>query len=341
MNGSRRRLLVLLGLGLITWGLLARFVWMSSNSAQRQDALPVGGVAFAAYLLTVGYAVYYRAYWSRPRRVTKPRFGAMTRWFLTIGAVSAFGLTVGIGFPELVTTYAGQLFVQTMTFGMVGAGLVFTVSNRPASDTGSETSAERTKAGASEFGAKPDNIASQTEAPPPGFGVSALRVVAWQVYAVVGAAVLFAPAYGAMKGFEAYVDIPACQSVCTEHGYHFESLVTGKSIYNCNCRGTDGRHTFHDRANVGGGTGVFASVFDWLIRTAAVLGAVGVSLGLVIFVIGLASKSSNAGLAKVYRVCVDFLVPPKGGTRSAGGDHANARASKSREPGRGKRRKRS
>lgn len=343
MTGRTQRFLVLLGFGAAAWLLLARFVWMSGNLAQRQDALPVGGVAFAAYLLTIGYATYYRAYWAKPRRATKPRFGALSRWLLTIGVVSAFGLTVGLGFPGLLTTYAGQLFVQTMTFGMVGVGLVFTVATRTTEGASGETSADRASADVRPPGAASEAPASSRKSQiPPSFVASALRVLAWQVYAVVGAAVLFAPAYGVMKGFEAYVDIPACETVCTEHGYRFESLVTGKSVYNCNCQGADGRHTFHDRANVGGGTGVLGSVFDWLVRTVCILGAVGASLTLVIFVIALAGRTPNSGLAKVYKACARFLVPPTNEARSNNGDvHSNPGASKAREPARGKRRKRS
>lgn len=141
----------------------------------------------------------------------------------------------------------------------------------------------------------------------PSFGASALRVLAWQVYAVAGAAVLFAPAYGVMKGFEAYVDIPACQAVCDDQGYRFESLVTGKSVYNCNCQGPDGRHTFHERAYVGGGSGPLAGIFDWLVRTVCVLGAVAASLALVVLVIAVVAKSPNEGLGRVYKACVRLL----------------------------------
>lgn len=338
MNGRIRRLVVLFGLGCVTWCLLARFVWMSTNLAQRQDALPVGGAAFAAYLLTVGYAIYYRAYWAKPRRVTGRRLGPMLRWFLTIGVVSAFGLTVGFGFPELMATYAGQLFVQTMTFGMVGVGLVFTVSGQSDRGTKAEASTSTSLDGSLQFESEASATLEQT---PPSFFASALRVLAWQVYAVVGAAVLFAPAYGVMKGFEVYVDIPACETVCTEHGYQFESLVTGKSIYNCNCHGAAGRHTFHERAHVAGGAGLFGGVFDWLIRTVCVLGAVGASLTLVIFTIALGAKSPNGRLAKVYAACARLLMPSKAGAQSDSGAADGGSATHHRQRARSKRRGRS
>lgn len=115
----------------------------------------------------------------------------------------------------------------------------------------------------------------------------------WQVYAFVGAALLFAPIYGVMKAYQTYVDLPACERTCQARGYQFESLITGKNRYDCNCRGPNGRQTFHTRANVGGGTSVFAAIFNWVVRGASALAAVGVSVAIMVKLVRLTEKSSR------------------------------------------------
>ncbi len=276
MNPRLWRLLVLLGLVAVTWGLLARFVWLSNDPARRDEVLPYGGVAFASYLLTVGYGVYFRSYWATPRRVTGREWSPMWRWAATIVGVGVFGVALGVAFPDATNHFAGLLLVQTVTFGGVGVGLVLTVSKRPTlRERGAEPRA---------FTSEPDSAGNARTTPetatpaetPPTFGKAALRTGAWQVYAFVGAALLFGPIYLVMKGFERYVDIPACVRTCEAQGYTYESLVTGKSIYDCNCRGAAGRHTYHERAHIGGGTGVPSAILDWMIRTAAVLGTLAV-----------------------------------------------------------------
>jgi hypothetical protein len=294
MNPRAWRLFVLVGLVCVTWLLLAQFVWLSSDMAHRDEALPYGGVAFAAYLLTIGYAVYYRTYWAEPRVVTGRESSPMLRWVATIVVVGAFGVTLGVAFPDVTSTPDGLLFVHTVTFGLVGFGLVMTLSKRPAAI--SESLADPAVANAT----------------PPTFGTSALRVGAWQVYGFVGAALLFAPIYLVMKGFETYVDIPACERTCETRGYAYESLVTGKSTYNCNCRGSDGRHTFHERAHVGGGTGAASAVVDWGVRTATVLGTLGAWLALLfggVYLMG--GRNPDGFPARSYRAVVGFMVPNK------------------------------
>lgn len=291
MNPRVWRLFVLVGLGLVTWLLLARFVWLMSDMSHRSDALPYGGVAFASYLLTIGYAVYYRAYWARPRVVTGREWSPMLRWVLTMVAVGAFGATLGVAFPNITETFAGQLFVQTVTFGGVAVGLVCATSRR------STVSAD----------ASDTAVTGQA---PPTFASSTLRVGAWQVYGFVGAVLLFAPIYLVSKGFETYVDIPACQRTCETWSFTYESLVTGKSTYNCNCRGVDGRHTFHQRAHVGGGSGALSAVFDWVIRTGAVLGTMAAWLaGLFGGAYYVGRRQPDSLPARTYRACVRWFVP--------------------------------
>lgn len=118
----------------------------------------------------------------------------------------------------------------------------------------------------------------------------------WQVYAFVGAALLFAPIYGVMKAYETYVDVPACERKCLAIGYRFESLVTGKNRYDCNCLTPTGRQTFHERANLGGGTSLFSSISNWFVRCATALAAVVVSVLLVVKLVRL-TEASTGGVA--------------------------------------------
>lgn len=294
MNPRVSRLLVLFGLASVTWLLLAQFVWLTFDVVRRREALPYGGAAFAAYLLTIGYGVYYRSYWAKPRVVTGRELRPMARWMLTVLVVGALGLTVGFGFPDFAQTYQGFLLGQTVMFAVIGVGLVLTMSTPPAA------SAE----------AAPG--AALPSAAPPKFTTSALRVGAWQVYAFVGAALLFAPIYLVMKGFERYVDIPACERTCEARGYTYQSLGIGKSTYNCNCRGSDGLHTFHDRAHVGGGSGVLSGIFDWVIRTGTVLGTMGAWLAVLFGAAHfLGGRKPDSVAARAYRACVGFMLPQK------------------------------
>jgi hypothetical protein len=304
MNPRASRLLVLLGLVCGTWLLLARFVWLSSKLERGSEALPYGAVAFGAYLLTIGYGVYYRSYWAKPRVVTGREISPLLRWMLTMVVVGAFGLTVGFAFPDILTTFEGYLFMQTVAFAGVGVGLVLTVSSRQT------VSADAAPSGAV-AGETARAGAASAEAPPT-FATSAARVGAWQLYAFVGAALIFGPIYLVMKGFETYVDIPACERTCEARGYDYESLVTGKSTYKCNCQGSDGRHTFHERAHIGGGSGALSAIFDWVIRTGTVLGTmvawVALLFGAAHFVGG---RNPDSVAARAYRACVAFMVPKK------------------------------
>lgn len=285
------RLLVLLCLVGLTWSLLAQFVWSMADVAHRHSALPYGGLAFGAYLLTIGYAVYYRTHWAKPRVVTGRAWSPMLRWAVTIVVVGAFGVTIGVVFPESMNTTRGQLFVQTVTFGMVGVGLVSTLSKRPSTTLDVQSS-----------------LTPSADAQPPTFGSSVSRVGAWQVYGFVGAALLFAPIYLVMKGFETYVDIPACERTCEAHGYTYENLVTGKSTYKCQCKAGDARHTFHDRAHIGGGRGALSAAADWFIRVATVLGVLGAWLAL-LFWVGhfVGSRHPDGSLARLMRAATGLV----------------------------------
>src|SRR5450432_2679222 len=55
----------------------------------------------------------------------------MATWLGTIAILGTFGMSIGLLFPNLVQSFAGMLFVQTVTFGGVAAGLVFTMTGLP------------------------------------------------------------------------------------------------------------------------------------------------------------------------------------------------------------------
>lgn len=239
----------------LAWSLLAAFVHLERDPGERELAMAVAAGALVTYLLTIGYAIYYRAYWARPPAGGRRRrpLGPLARWMLTIATVGGFGLVVGIAFPDVTRTFAGRLFLMTATLGGVAFGLVWTV--------GSATPA---KVATGEGAASP--------APPPTFARSALRLAAWWVGSMVAAAVLFGPGYLVHQQFRSRVDIPACQAACATHASTFDSLIVGKSTYNCNCVGPGGRRTLHDRAYVGGGRGIAAALLDWAVRAGAIVG---------------------------------------------------------------------
>lgn len=108
---------------------------------------------------------------------------------------------------------------------------------------------------------------------------------------------MFAPIYGVMKAYETYVDVPACERKCLAIGYRFESLVTGKNRYDCNCLAPTGRQTFHERANLGGGTSLFASISNWFVRGATALAAVVVSVWFAIKLMRLTETSTRGAEA--------------------------------------------
>ena len=262
MSPRARRLLSLLVIACVAWVALAIFVQLDRTRGDRNLQMAVGAVGLVAYLLTIGYAIYYRAHWAKPRASAAGRrhLGPLARWMLTIVAVGGFGLAVGIGFPEATATYAGQLILMTGTLGGIAVGLVATMSSTLPVAT---------------------EVESQRDAPaPPTFVRSASRLVGWWFGMVAASVLLFGPGYLVHRQFRQRVDIPACQAVCAAHDAAFESFFTTKSAYNCNCRGPAGRHTFHERAYLGGGHGFGAALLDFFARAAAIVGTTLAWLGL-------------------------------------------------------------
>jgi hypothetical protein len=256
MRGSplkRRQRAYALVLGLVAWALLARFVWLDHNRGDRQLALSTGSLAFVAYLVEIGYVIYLRVYASTPQpndpAWSKPRVGPLATWLATIAALAAFGLSIGFVFPDLPRSFAGSLFVQTVTFGGVAAGLIFAMTGLPHLRRHREL-------------ATPIEAAAPPLHPPPPFWLVALKVIAWQIGSVAIAGLLFGPVLLLQREFDRWIDIPACQRVCAAHGLAFESFASGKSFYNCTCVGA----VFHDRAYVTGGHSWGACGVDWMFR---------------------------------------------------------------------------
>lgn len=293
MNPLNKRLLTLVGCVGVTWLLLAQFVGRMTDLERRDSAMPFGAATFAAYLLTIGYAVYYRHYWAEHRAPLGSEWPPFARWMTTLGVVAVVSVGLNVGFPDWVHTPAGQLLMYTSILGIIGVGLVITVTPpRPAPP--------EAKAG----------VASPAAKERPTFGAASLRVGAFQVYAFVAAVSLFAPIFLVMKGFETYVDVPACQQRCQRQGYIYDRLIIRKGTYDCNCRGSDGFHTFHERAHIGGGTGVWSAIFDWVVRTATVLAVfaawVMALLGVVHWV---SSREPDSAVARLYRAAARLVSP--------------------------------
>jgi hypothetical protein len=229
----------------IAWLLLASFVWLERDPSLRDSAFCVGGAAGAAYLLALGYLSYVRVHWTKP---AASRLSPLVLWFLTTAVLGAFGLVIGIWLPDLTNGFAGELFVLTLTLGGIAFGLVSVIVSANARVP-----------------------AAHGDTRPPSFLRSATRVVLFPAFSLVGAGVLFGPAFLVVNAFEKAIDVPACQVNCQSHGYEFESMRTGKATYDCNCLGVDGHHTFHDRAYLGGGSGFGAAAYDALVRGSAAL----------------------------------------------------------------------
>jgi hypothetical protein len=243
-------------MGLAAWTLMARFAWLDRYPRERQQlAMNTAIAAFVLYLITIAYVMYLRSYArtpepDEPAGAKKRRIGPMATWLGTIAILGAFGVSVGLLFPNVVQSFYGMLFVQTVTFGGVAAGLVFTMTGLP-------HVRRRAKL------IVPSAIAPPPPPPaPPSFWSVALKVVAWQVGSVVVAGLLFGPVILLQGQFDRWIDIPACQRLCAAHGLKFESFVSGKSTYNCNCVG----QVFHERAYLTGGHSFGACLVDWAFR---------------------------------------------------------------------------
>lgn len=235
-----------------TWLLLARFVELQRVPAERDAAMLAAGAAFAAYLFTIGYWIYLRAYWFPER--TKPRLGPLARWMLTIALVSALGVTIGLRFPQLAQTSSGQLLVMSVTFGAVAIGLVLTVT-----------------AG----GRAPARPTDRATAPPSFLG-TAFRLVVFLVAVYAAGALLLGPVFWLQHEFKERIDVPACREQCTSHGYTYRDFIGRKGGVDCICADGSAPHIFHDRGLAFGGHGTGATAADWLFRfTTTILVALG------------------------------------------------------------------
>lgn len=264
MSPRAKRRLVLCSLIGGTWLLLAGFVWQLTSGTNGTSLAVWGAVALAGYLWTIGYGVYYKRHWSVASKfapeVNASPLAPLWPWFGVIGVVAVTSIVLGNSFATRLADFEVQLALQGITVLCIGAGLVWTVSPN---------------------GARVHSQSSQAELAetPPAFFAVARRVVDWTLVCVIGGAVAFSPAYVVMKGFERYVDLPACQKTCQERGYTFEGLKVGKRTYDCTCLGPNtSRHVFHERASITGGSGVFDLALDWGVRATCVLGTFALTL---------------------------------------------------------------
>jgi hypothetical protein len=228
----------------VSWLLLSRFVEL--ERARDDGALLVGGLAFAAYLFTIGYSIYLRSYWFPAR--SPARVGPFARWMLTIAALAAFGVTIALAFPELPQTHAGQLFVMTVVFTGVAVGLVLTVS-----------------AGAS---------SSPPRAPgvdPPSFLSRALRLVFFIGAVYVAGAFFLGPVFLFHHELTERVDVPACRAHCEARGYDYRRFATRKGGYVCVCADGATLHVFDEHGRILGGHGTAAEILDGFLRFSASL----------------------------------------------------------------------
>jgi hypothetical protein len=228
----------------VSWLLLARFVELQRTRSE--GALLAGGLAFAAYLFTIGYSIYLRSYWFPAR--SPARVGPFARWMLTIVALSAFGGTIALAFPELPQTHAGQLFVMTVVFAGVALGFVLTVA-----------------AGSS---------ASAPPAPgvdPPSFLSRALRLAFFIGATYVAGAFLLGPVFLFHRELTERVDVPACRAHCEARGYTYRSFATRKSGYVCVCAEGDTPRAFDEHGRILGGHGTAAEILDGFVRFIATL----------------------------------------------------------------------
>jgi hypothetical protein len=234
-------------LGLIAWTLLAAMTWLDVPGESHRDLAFAAAVAgFVVYLVEIGYLVYVRAYYGH---ASEHGGGSFKYWIFTMVAVCGFGLLVGIGFPDLMRSIGGRLFVETVVFGGIAAGMVITLTGPPHLRRRAPTATPTT----------PETAA-------PGFLRTARNLVVWQIIAAAVAVVCFGPVVLLQHGFDVWIDIPACQERCRTHGLSYRRFFATKTSYACVCAGSANERTFHDRATVTGGHSVGAFVLDWLLR---------------------------------------------------------------------------
>lgn len=271
-------------LGLLAWTLLAGFSWLDVPGASHRDLAFAAAVAgFVVYIVEIGYLVYLRAYYGRPSERGE---GSFKYWIFTIVAVSGFGLLVGLGFPDLTQSYGGRLFVSTVVFAGVAAGLVITLTGPP--------HLRRRPDGAPVPTPTTEGDRKETGSPPPGFLRLARNLVVWQIMAVAIAVVCFGPVMLLQHGFDLWIDIPACQERCHVHGLSYRRFFTTKTSYNCVCAGAAEELTLHDRTTVTGGHSIGAFVLDWLFRAGtSLIVALGWPLLLVVLYVTLFKRRSS------------------------------------------------
>jgi hypothetical protein len=175
------------------------------------------------------------------------------------------------------------LFVQTVTFGGVAAGLVFTMTGPPHLRRRPESVVEA-------------KVPSADASPP--FWQLVLKVIAWQLAAALIGAFIFGPVVLLQGGFARWIDVPGCRSNCRTRGLQFESFYTSKTAYGCRCLGTDGAYTFHDHAFLTGGHSARAAVVDGVFRVGtSMLVAIGWPLA-VVTVFAKVRRRQKDGLAR-------------------------------------------
>jgi hypothetical protein len=115
-----------------------------------------------------------------------------------------------------------------------------------------------------------------------------LRAIAltlsWSVIASLVGLLLFGPVFVVLRGFDRWVDVPACRELCVSKGLTFQSFhAAGKGGTYCTCAGVGGTERFSARFTVTGGNSGLAYVFDWFVRTGATILALGVWVGAAFF----------------------------------------------------------
>ena len=97
-----------------------------------------------------------------------------------------------------------------------------------------------------------------------------LKSGVWVIVAI--GVFLFAPTFLVARGFERWVDVPACRALCESRALQFRSFRTaGKQGQYCRCAGEAAEQTFRQRFTVSGGDSTLEHVLDWVVRPSAVL----------------------------------------------------------------------
>jgi hypothetical protein len=209
--------------------------------------------------------------WEPPPHSWRRTAGAP--WALTIAFFCALAVLLGAtGLAETLTrSLAGQMALQTVCFGAVAVGMVFTIAR---ASVGRTRARLEWRPGSP---AAPVQLAHGEHAAP-SFVRSAARALGWTAMSMALAAVVVTPIFLITGAFERWVDIPACQAQCAAHDLPYDSFAASKSGTYCRC----GAVTFHDHANVFGGHGILAGLLDWLVRSVALVGGMVAWIALIV-----------------------------------------------------------